>query len=34
MQSAPPRQLQAALATFIPAERLVTDPLRLLTWGG
>ena len=33
MQSAPHRQLQAALATFIPAERLVTDPLRLLTWG-
>jgi D-lactate dehydrogenase len=33
MQSAPHRQLQAALATFIPAERLVTDPMRLLTWG-
>ena len=33
MQSATHRKLQAAIATFIPAERLVTDPLRLLTWG-
>jgi len=27
-------QLQASLAEFIPAQRLVTDPLRLLAWGG
>jgi len=33
MQSAPHRQLLAALAAFIPEQRLVTDPLRLLTWG-
>ena len=33
MQSAPHRQLLAALATFIPESRLVTDALRLLTWG-
>lgn len=25
--------LRARVAAFIPAERLVTDPLRLLTWG-
>ncbi len=33
MQSVPHRQLLAALSAFIPAPRLVTDPLRLLTWG-
>jgi D-lactate dehydrogenase len=26
--------LRESLAEFIPAQRLVTDPLRLLTWGG
>jgi D-lactate dehydrogenase len=33
MESAPHRQLLAALSGFIPEPRLVTDPLRLLTWG-
>jgi len=33
MESAPHRQLRAALSAFIPEARLVTDPLRLLTWG-
>ena len=27
------RALTAALAGFIPAERLITDPLRLIAWG-
>src|SRR3982750_4967401 len=35
MVSLPPpyRRLQHELAAFIPAARLVTDPLRLLAWG-
>ena len=33
MASEPYRLLQEALAEFIPAARIVTDPLRLLTWG-
>ncbi|MDP1649900.1 MAG: FAD-binding protein [Rubrivivax sp.] len=33
MEFAPHRQLLAALSGFIPERRLVTDPLRLLTWG-
>ncbi|HEY5309060.1 MAG TPA: FAD-binding oxidoreductase, partial [Casimicrobiaceae bacterium] len=28
------RQLREALTAFIPASRLITDPLRLVTWGG
>ncbi len=27
------RALEASLAGFIPRQRLITDPLRLLTWG-
>ena len=34
MDIEPYRLLREALAEFIPAQRLVTDPLRLLTWGG
>src|SRR5512139_2296371 len=33
MPSTPHRQLLAALSAFIPPQRLVTDPLRLLAWG-
>jgi D-lactate dehydrogenase len=33
MLPAPYRRLQHELATFVPAARLVTDPLRLLAWG-
>ena len=27
------RALHTSLAAFIPDDRLITDPLRLLTWG-
>ncbi len=33
MQSVPHQRLLAALSSFIPANRLVTDPLRRLSWG-
>jgi hypothetical protein len=33
MLNAPYDELQRQLAAFIPAARLVTDPLRLLAWG-
>jgi D-lactate dehydrogenase len=33
MASEPHRLLQQSLAEFIPSSRLITDPLRLLTWG-
>ena len=33
MLPSPYRELHRELATFIPAARLVTDPLRLLAWG-
>ena len=33
MLPAPYRQLQQELAAFLPTARLITDPLRLLTWG-
>ena len=33
MLPAPYRQLQEELAAFVPTERLIVDPLRLLAWG-
>ena len=33
MLPAPYRQLQEELAAFLPTERLIVDPLRLLAWG-
>jgi D-lactate dehydrogenase len=33
MQPIPYDQLHRQLSTFIPADRLITDPLRLLAWG-
>ena len=33
MLPAPYRQLQQELAAFVPSERLIVDPLRLLAWG-
>ena len=33
MLPAPYEELQRRLGAFIPAPRLVTDPLRLLAWG-
>ena len=33
MLPAPYRQLREELAAFLPTERLIDDPLRLLTWG-
>ena len=33
MLPAPYHQLQQELAAFMPTERLIVDPLRLLAWG-
>ena len=33
MLPAPYHQLQQELVTFLPTERLIVDPLRLLAWG-